>query len=123
MKKAKGPFGGPLPKGFRGVSTSGNFPDAWNPQTEGETLEGVVMSKRIEDAKKLGRQNAKKGDKVTIITVADGDGVLRSVWESHALKELCAQAKPKDHVFIRFDGVKKLGKKRLKLFTAGFVGK
>lgn len=112
---------GSLPAGFVNVNTGGDFPPAWTPQNKGDELRGVVTAKRSIDAKKAGRKKAKRGDQVMIINVADNDGVLHSVWESHQLADVMKAVNIGDELYLRFDGVKKLGKKTLKLFTAGVL--
>lgn len=120
MKAAKAKTAA-TPKGFRAL-TGGMDGKTWAPEIGG-VLQGKVMSKKQLDAKAVGRENAKKGDKVWIVSVADADGELHAVWESKALEEFCATVKPGQNVFLRLDGVKKLGKRRFKQFTAGVVGK
>lgn len=110
-----------LPAGFRSVA-GGADGKAWQPEV-GDTLTGRVMGKKTIDAKKAGRQKAKKGETVTIVTVADENGELHAVWESHALAQFCREAKPGDRVFLRLNEIKKSGKKRFKDFTAGIAAK
>lgn len=110
-----------LPAGYRDAS-GGNFPDAWNPGI-GDALQGTVTAKREVTATELKRENAKKGEKVIVLTVADEDGVLHTVFESAGLRQLCRDAKVGSEVFMRLDSVKKFGKKRFKSFTAGIKGK
>lgn len=117
-RKAK--VSGAVPAGFASLNARAPI---WKPEKAGATLQGVVMSKREIDAKQAGRQNAKKGEKVRILTLADGDGVLTDVWESHALAGLMDQAKPGDEVFLRFNELVKRGKKRFKDFSVGLKAK
>jgi hypothetical protein len=116
-RKAARAVSAALPAGFVNTGSSDRAP-AWTPEV-GDSLQGTVMSVRSMDAKKAGRQNAKKGEVVRIMTVADADGVLCNVWESHALKDICDKAKTGDEIFLRLNAVVKRGKRRFKDFTAG----
>lgn len=111
----------PLPSGFTAMGGSDRAP-SWIPEP-GDQLQGTVMGKRDLDAKKAGRKNAKKGETVTIVTVADGDGVLHNVWESHALGAAFKAAKVGDEIFIRLNEIVKRGRKQFKDFTVGLKQK
>lgn len=123
MQKPKRPkfvsaVGHALPKGFKSY-TGGADGKAWDGK-EKPILHGVVVGVKTLDAKAIGRQNAKKGDKVKLVTVAEkGTGELFAVWESKALEEFCAAVKPKNEVYLAFKGVKKIGKKRFNMIDAG----
>lgn len=120
-KKTKGVVSS-IPAGFAAVSTSGDFPATWEPK-EGDILQGIVHGKRALDAQKAGRKKAKKGEQVIILSIADSDGVLSAVWESHALRDVCKQANIGDGIFLQYHGEKKFGKKRLKMYTAALKAK
>lgn len=120
MRKATAAKTG-VPSRYTSVS-GGQFAKAWQPKV-GETLEGVCVGVRTVDAKAVGRRKAKKGEKVVIVDVANSDGEIFAVWESHALREFCQRVKAKDGVFLRLDDVKKIGRKTLKVFSAGIAGK
>lgn len=116
MAKKQAPVA--LPKGFKNYS-GGSDGAAWVP-AEKPTLHGVVIGVKTLDAKAIGRQNAKKGDKVKLVTVAEkGTGELFAVWESKALEQWAAAVKPKNEVFLAFRGVKKIGKRRFNMIDAG----
>jgi len=107
-----------LPKGFRNLS-GGSDGNTWVP-AEKPVLHGVVVGVKTLDAKSIGRQNAKKGDKVKLVTVAEkGTGELFAVWESKALEQWAAAVKPKSEVYLAFRGVKKIGKRRFNMIDAG----
>lgn len=107
-----------IPAGFVDASGSGDFAPTWEPKV-GETLAGVCMGKRTLDAQKIGRKNAKRGETVAVVTVADGStGEIFTIWESHALQNFAKQVAPKDEVMLTFLGVKKIGKKRLNQYRA-----
>lgn len=106
-----------IPKGFKQVNTSGDFPAFWIPKKAGDVLTGTVMAKRVVDAKKFGRTNVKKGDTAIVISVADENGELKGFADSHATRQFFEMVRPKQRVFIRFEGIKKFGRKKLKLFT------
>jgi hypothetical protein len=111
-----------VPAGF--VDTSGGARGkTWEPGI-GDTLHGVCMGKDSIDAKKAGREKAKKGETVTIVRVADkSTGELFSVWESHSLAEFCKAVKRGDEVFLRLNAIKKNGKRRFKDFTSAIKAK
>lgn len=116
MRKAKGKTGG-LPSGY--VNTSGQYAQAWNPEP-GAILTGIVHSVRQEDARRLKRANAKKGEKVGIAEIiASETGEIVSVFESAGLKSFFGAIKPGAEIFLRFVETKKLGKKRFKVFESG----
>jgi hypothetical protein len=107
-----------VPTGFVNASGSGDFAPTWEPKI-GETLAGICVSKRGLDAKIAGRKKAKKGETVTLVSVADAQtGEVFTIWESHALQQFCKQVQQNDEVIVTFKGVKKFGKKSLKQFTA-----
>lgn len=108
---------GAVPKGFKPVNTSGDFPPFWNPKKKGDAITGTIVAKRVIDAKKFGRTNTKKGDTAIVISIADENGELRGMADSHQVRSFFESVKLKTQVFIRFDGIKKMGKKKLKLFT------
>lgn len=113
---------GAIPAGYTvfGGSSDGA---KWEPHP-GAILMGKCVGKKTIDAKTAGRQNAKKGETVTIVSVADGDsGEVFAIWESHAIAEWCKRVKNGDAVFLKFNGLKKSGKKRFKDITAGIKGK
>ena len=110
-----------LPAGFTQVS-GGTFAPSWDPKI-GDALQGVVMAKRVLDAKTVGRKKAKKGDKVVVLDIADADGVIHAVWESRALESFCKEVTPGAEVYLRLDDVKKLGAKRFKVFTVATKAK
>jgi hypothetical protein len=120
-KKAIAALAASLPSGFVQMNSGSGAP-IWQPK-EGDILQGRVMKSERIDAKKAGREKAKKGETVGILTIADSDGVLYSVWESHALTQLMKDARPGDDVFIRLDRIKKTGKRRFKDFTVGLKKK
>ena len=107
-----------LPAGFTDTSAAGNFPPAWEPEV-GDELRGVVTAKREVSAQKLGYANAKKGQQVLVLSVANADGELFSVHQSYALEQFCKNANVRDEVFLRLTEIKKIGKKRLKLYDCG----
>jgi hypothetical protein len=111
-----------LPAGFRDTSGGGDFPQSWTPKP-GDVLMGTVHTVRTEDAKRLKRANAKKGDKVAIVVVADSDGVLHTVFESKGIEAFCKEVKRGDTVFLRFVEQKKIGKKRFNVFESGIKSK
>jgi hypothetical protein len=115
-KSAKG--NAALPAGFRDTSGGGDFPAAWQPKP-GDVLMGTVHATRTEDAKRLKRQNAKKGEKVAIVVVADSDGVLHTVFESKGTEQFCKEVKRGDTVFLRYVKQKKIGKKRFNVYQTG----
>jgi hypothetical protein len=111
-----------LPSGFRDVG-GGNFPQAWTPSV-GDSLHGVVTQIRRIPAKQLRRDNAKKGEMVTVVSVADkSSGELTSIFESKALESFCKEVRVGEEVFLRLDEVRKIGKKRFKAFTVGIKAK
>ena len=107
------------PKGFKMLNARAPI---WKPEP-GDELQGAIMARRELDAKQAGRQNAKKGEKVRILTVANDDGELFDVWESHALTQLMDSAKVGDSVYLRLNEVKKSGKRRFKDFVVGLKAK
>lgn len=109
---------GALPAGFIDTSGGGDFPPAWEPKP-GEILMGLVHSVRQESAQRLKRQNAKKGDTVCVVVVADSDGVLQTVFESKALESFCEKVKPGDSIFLQYVETRKIGKKQFKVFKSG----
>lgn len=112
--------GSAAPAGYRVLS--GGFPKAWSPEI-GDTLQGRVMEKRVESAQKLKYDNAKKGQMVTILSVADeSTGEIVGVFESAGIANFCKQVKTGDSVFLRLNDVKKIGKKRFKDITAAIKG-
>lgn len=119
MQKGKGKPAG-LPAGYTDTSGGKDFPKPWTPE-QGDSLEGTVVRKRQEDAQKLKRRKAKKGDKVYVVEVADKSGEIFSVFESKGIEDWCKQVAPGYRVFIRLDEVKKMpGGRRFKRFTSGF---
>lgn len=112
-----------LPAGFVNMGGGDNAP-AWKPK-EGEVLQGVVTGKKSLDARAIGRKKAKKGETATILTVTDSEsGEIVSVWESHALAEVCKAAKVGDEIFLRFNGTKKRpGGKKFNDYTVGLKSK
>lgn len=114
-KKKLGASG--VPSGY--VVLGGGFAKPWEP-TPGTILEGIVSAKRTIDAKKAGRQRAKKGDVVTILDVVDNEtGEICAVWESAALTDLMKVAKPGDSVYLKLVRIKKMGKRSFKDFAVG----
>jgi hypothetical protein len=107
-----------LPKGFVNYGGGGSDGKPWEPEIGGE-LFGKCVGKKTIDAKTAGRQNAKKGETVTIVSVAEKEtGEIFGIWQSHALTQWCAKVKAGDEVFLRLNAVKKSGKKRYKDITA-----
>jgi hypothetical protein len=119
-RKTRSTGAGHLPAGF--VVTTQGFPKAWSP-TVGDELQGTVHSIRKVSAQTLKYDNAKKGQMVTIVSVADGDGEIHGVFESKALEDFCGKVKIGDEVFLRLDDVRKIGKKQFKDITAAIKAK
>lgn len=111
-----------LPAGFRNYA-GGSDGQSWAP-AEKPILHGVVVGIKTLDAKAIGRKDAKKGEKVKLVSVAEkGTGEIFAVWESAALKDWAANVKPKNEVYLAFRGVKKKGKRRFNDIAAGIKGK
>ena len=120
MAKHKAKSAG-VPSGFAVIGSSDG--KAWQPEPGDAPLVGVVVGKKTIDAKKAGRKKAKKGDTVTIVSVAqDGTGEIFAVWESVGIADWCKAVKMKQRVFLRLDAVVKRGAKRFKKITAA-IGK
>ncbi len=109
-----------LPTGYKKIGGGG--PAAFDFKTGG-ALEGTVIEKKTvpqQRKEKVGKKTVMKTVNVPVMIVADKDGELHSVWESAGIKDLIAAAKPKQKVFIRFDGQKKLPNgNRFNAFTCG----
>ena len=121
MKKANKPNA--LPAGFVNYGGGGSDGKTWEPNV-GDELHGEVVGVKSLDAKKAGRLKAKKGETVTIVSVAEkSTGEIFAVWESHALGAFCKKVKQGDEVYLRLNAVKKSGKKRYKDITAAIKEK
>lgn len=109
---------GGIPAGFQQVST-GQFPPNHDFKKEAVCTGAVTQIKESE------QKRGTKTEKVKILYVADPNtGELSAVWESAALKDFFSQVRPRDTVYIRFDGVAKLkGKKTMKKFTCAIQPK
>lgn len=106
-----------VPAGFQKVET-GNFPANHDFKKE------PILQGKVTQIKDVPQKRGKKTEEVRVIYVADADGVISAVWESHAISDGMRQVKPGDEVYIRFNGVQKLkGKKTLKLFDFAIKGK
>lgn len=100
---------------WRKIST-GSFPPNHDFKKNPE-LEGTVTEK-----KKIPQKRGKKTVPVHVIYVANADGEIAAVWESHALAEFMEEVKVGATVRIISKGTQKLkGKKTLKNFEA-FIG-
>lgn len=117
-RKTQAAIASNLPDGF--VNTSGGqFPKVWTPEP-GDSLRGIVQRVRWEDARILKWENAKKGEKVGVAEIANSEsGEIVSVFESAALKEFFRVIKPGSEIFLRLVEIKKIGKKRFKVFESG----
>lgn len=99
-----------IPQGFQKFTT-GSFPTNHDFRAE------PVCQGKVIQIKKVPQKRGKKTEEVLVLYVANSDGVVSAVWESHAIADGIANTKPGDEVFIRFNGIQKLkGKKTLKLF-------
>jgi hypothetical protein len=101
---------GAVPAGFQRVET-GSFPPNHDFK-KSPRLQGKVI--QIKD---VPQKRGKKTEEVRVIYVADENGEVSAVWESHAIADGMAKLKAGDEVLIEFKGVQKLkGKKTLKNF-------
>lgn len=110
-----------LPAGFTNMGSSDRAP-SWQPE-EGDTLQGTVVGRKDIDAKKAGREKAKKGETAIILSVADSDGVIRQAWDSFGTRAAFEKARIGDQIFLRLDSIVKRGKKQYKNFTVGLKQK
>lgn len=100
-----------LPKGYK-IVKGDNFAKSFFFEKVGDSIEGVVLS-----VKEITYQKKKR----LIMAIETKKGVY-SVWDSAALIPLFEQAKPKDEVYIRYDGLAekhKKGQNPMKHFTTG----
>lgn len=104
-----------LPAGYVPVAQS-EYGSEWQ-YTEQPVLEGVVQGEVRTVEVKYGRDLKN----VRVLSVADHDGVLYSLWESATLRPLFDAVKPGDHVAVVYQGTRviKGRKEPMKVFTAG----
>lgn len=113
LRKKAGAAEAGIPAGYTQIQT-GNFPPNW------DFDKNPLLVGRVTENKTVPQKRGKKTVEVRIIYVADKNGELWAVWESKQLEAFMQQVKPKQEIFIRFDGVKKLPhKKTLKSYTVG----
>jgi hypothetical protein len=87
----------PVPPGMRRIE-GGNFPPV-NDFEKNPVVQGIIHGIKTVAAK-IGR----KAQDTRIMTIADENGVLVSVWESAALEKLFDEAKPGMQVWIHYTG-------------------
>jgi hypothetical protein len=95
----------------------GGFGQNWNPEKEGETLEGRITEMKFGIEVSFGKQKKT----LDVCLVADSDGVLHSVWHSATLTPLFnlgAAAAVGRRVRIQYQGLgtKKKGQNAPKLY-------
>src|SRR3970040_165719 len=110
-KKATATTGSKIPAGFPQIKTGSFAPiHDWK---KTPILQGIVQATRTVEQKRGGKLIP-----VRVVDVANSDGEITAVWESHSIAETLAQAKPGDEIFLSFEGIKKLkGKKTLTEFV------
>jgi hypothetical protein len=93
-----------LPSGFKAIEHIGSF---WKGREPGDTLEGVMKSRKVKHFPKNGKYKARDAN-VFIITTKDGRDI--EVTQSGGLGAL-GDVKKGQKVFIGFVGMKKLAGK------------
>lgn len=99
-----------IPAGFTKVET-GSFPP------NHDFKANPICAGKVVQIKEVPQKRGKKTEEVRVLYVADADGVIGAVWESHAIADAMKKVKPGDEVHIEFKGITKLkGKKTLKQY-------
>jgi hypothetical protein len=105
LRKKAGAHEAGVPAGYTQIQT-GSFPPNWDFE------KNPILKGKVTEVKSVPQKRGKKTVQVKILYVADANGEVHAVWESSQLESFMSQVKPKNDVYIKFLGVKKLGKKK-----------